>query len=111
GYLYPGYYLPKDRAERIDNLLLPKNDWTKSDVEQMINDNTSSRSSSVVKSFISSIKSDNNQTKKAVEILSKWNGSNNETDIAPTIYNKFIYHYLKNTFEDELGKKDFDALL
>jgi penicillin amidase len=111
GYLYPGYYLPKDRAERIDNLLLPKNDWTKSDVEQMINDNTSSRSSSVVKSFISSIKSDNNQTTKVLEILSKWNGSNNETDIAPTIYNKFIYHYLKNTFEDELGKKDFDALL
>ena len=25
--------------------------------------------------------------------------------------NKFIYHYLKNTFEDELGKKDFEALL
>jgi penicillin amidase len=111
GYLYPGYYLPKDRAERIDNLLAPKNNWTKSDVESMINDNTSSRSASVVKSFISGIKSEKNQTKKAVEILSKWNGNNNVTEIAPTIYNKFIYHYLKNTFEDELGKKNFDALL
>lgn len=113
GYLYPGYYLPKDRAERIDNLLSAKNNWTKNDVEKMIVDNTSSRSSFVVSTILPNIelknKSKNFET--AYGILSNWNGSNNKNDIAPTIYNKFIYHYLKNTFEDELGKKDFEALL
>lgn len=113
GYLYPGYYLPKDRAERIDNLLVPKNNWTKADVEKMIVDNTSSRSSFVVSKMLSKITVNEltNTAKKSYEILGKWNGSNNENDIAPTIYNKFLYHYLKNTFEDELGKKDFEALL
>ncbi|HCQ12823.1 penicillin acylase family protein [Flavobacterium sp.] len=113
GYLYPGYYLPKDRAKRIDGLLAPKNNWTLTDVQKMIVDNTSSTSATIVKSFLPQIDSNKatSNEKKAYEILGKWSGSNNESDIAPTIYNKFIYHYLKNTFQDELGEDDFAALL
>lgn len=113
GYLYPGYYLPKDRAKRIDGLLAPKNNWTSTDVQKMIIDNTSSTSATIVSSFLPQIDSDKatSNEKKAYEILGKWSGSNNENDIAPTIYNKFIYHYLKNTFQDELGEDDFAALL
>jgi len=113
GYLYPGYYLPKDRAKRIDGLLAPKNNWTSTDVQKMIVDNTSSTSATIVSSFLSQIDSNKatSNEKKAHEILGKWSGSNNENDIAPTIYNKFIYHYLKNTFQDELGEDDFAALL
>jgi penicillin amidase len=44
-------------------------------------------------------------------MLKKWNGSNNLKDIAPTIYQKWIYKYLKNTFQDELGEADFKMLL
>ena len=113
GYLYPGYYLPKDRAKRIDGLLAPKNNWTSTDVQKMIVDNTSSTSASIVASFLPQIDSNKatSNEKKAYDILGKWSGSNNESDIAPTIYNKFIYHYLKNTFQDELGEDDFAALL
>ncbi|GEC77589.1 penicillin acylase family protein [Flavobacterium aquatile] len=113
GYLYPGYYLPKDRAKRIDGLLAPKNNWTATDVQKMIVDNTSSTSATVVASFLSQIDSNKatSNEKKGYEILGKWSGSTNEKDIAPTIYNKFIYHYLKNTFKDELGEDDFAALL
>ena len=113
GYLYPGYYLPKDRAKRIDGLLAPKNNWTSTDVQKMIVDNTSSTSADIVKSFLPQIDSNKatSNEKKAYEILEKWSGSNAESDIAPTIYNKFIYHYLKNTFQDELGEDDFAALL
>jgi penicillin amidase len=35
--------------------------------------------------------------------MKKWQGTNNLKDVAPTIYNKWIYFYLKKTFEDELG--------
>ena len=113
GYLYPGYYLPKDRAKRIEGLLAPKNNWSSTDVQKMIVDNTSSTSATIVKSFLSQIDSNKatSNEKKAYEILNKWSGSNNENDFAPTIYNKFIYHYLKNTFQDELGEDDFAALL
>jgi penicillin G amidase len=113
GYLYPGYYLPKDRAKSIDGFLAPKNNWTSTDVQKMIVDNTSSTSATIVKSFLSQfeISKATSNEKIAYEIMRKWSGSNNELDVAPTIYNKFIYHYLRNTFQDELGEDDFAALL
>jgi len=49
--------------------------------------------------------------KSAFNELKKWNGSNALTDVAPTIYNQFLFYYLKNTFEDELGKDRFTVLL
>jgi penicillin amidase len=105
--------LPQDRAKRISGLLLPKNNWTKENVGQMINDNTSSITPSVAKNLISALdsKSLSSNEKQAIEILKKWNGSNNLKDLAPTIYNKWIYNYLKNTFQDELGEADFKMLL
>ncbi|WP_338408483.1 penicillin acylase family protein [uncultured Flavobacterium sp.] len=113
GYLYPGYYLPQDRAKRILGLLEPKNNWTKEDVGKMINDNTSSVAPIVASNLISALdsKSLSLNEKQAIEILKKWNGSNDLKDIAPTIYNKWIYNYLKNTFRDELGEANFKMLL
>ena len=113
GYLYPGYYLPKDRAMRIDNLLKGKDDWMKSDVEKMINDNTSSTAVNVVNSWISALDMTTFSATEngAITSLKKWNGSSDLTDIGATIYNKWIYFYLKNTFEDELGKEKFNLFL
>ena len=113
GYLYPGYYLPEDRAKRISQLLEPKNNWTKEDVSKMINDNTSSVSSNSASNLISTIdlKALSTTEKQALFILKKWNGSNDLKDVAPTIYNKWIYKYLENTFQDELGDADFRMLL
>ena len=112
-YLYPGYYLPQDRAKRISNLLQPKSDWTKEDVGKMLNDNTSSITSTITANLIAALdsKSFSGNEKQVISILKKWNGSNNLKDIAPTIYQKWIYQYLKNTFQDELGETDFNMLL
>ena len=113
GYLYPGYYLPQDRAKRISSLLQPKNNWSKEEVGKMLNDNTSSITPSITANLISSLdsKSFSSNEKQAVSILKEWNGSNNLKDIAPTIYQKWIYNYLKNTFQDELGEANFNMLL
>jgi len=113
GYLYPGYYLPQDRAKRISGLLEPKNNWTKKEVGEMLNDNTSAVATNIVSNLVSALdsKSLSSQEKQAIEILKKWNGSNNLKDLAPTIYTKWIYNYLKNTFQDELGEADFKMLL
>ena len=112
-YLYPGYYLPKDRAERIDELLVSKNNWTKKEVCRMTLDNTSKTQANNAKIICDLLYKNNlsdNET-TAISVLNSWKGTNNETDIAPTIYNKIIYFYLKNTFEDELGTDKFSALL
>ena len=113
GYLYPGYYLPQDRAKRISGLLEPKNNWTKEDVEKMMNDNVSNRATEIVSNFIPTLnrKSLSTNEKEALSVLEKWKGSSDLKDTAPTIYNKWIYLYLKNTFQDELGEADFNMLL
>ena len=112
GYLYPGYYLPKDRATRIDNLLQSKNNWTRQDVEKMALDNTSSTSQETVLKWILTLnKNASANEKQTTTILKNWKATNNLKEIAPTIFNKWIYFYLKNTFQDELGEKDFNSFL
>ncbi|MFK5959233.1 MAG: penicillin acylase family protein [Lutibacter sp.] len=111
--LYPGYYLSEDRAKRITQLLEPKNNWNKESVAKMITDVTSAVSPSIIKEFTSSINfnSFNKKEQKAIEILQLWDGSNTKDAVAPTIYNKLVYTYLKNTFKDELGEKLFTQFL
>jgi penicillin amidase len=94
-------------------LLQPKSNWTKEEVAQMMTDNTSVVATDIVANLIATIelKSVSTNENQAVSILKKWNGSNNLKDIAPTIYNKWISVYLKNTFADELGETDFKMLL
>nr|WP_314835762.1 penicillin acylase family protein [uncultured Flavobacterium sp.] len=113
GFLYPGYYLPEDRARRITQLLDPKSNWDKEAVSKMIFDNTSAVAPEVVQELISNVdyNSLSKNEKEAITILKAWKGSNNLEDVAPTIYNKWIYMYLKNTFEDELGSANFKQFL
>ncbi|TRX02377.1 penicillin acylase family protein [Flavobacterium gawalongense] len=113
GFLYPGYYLPEDRAKRITQLLNPKSNWDKEAVSKMIFDNTSSVAPEVVATLISSANYNvlSQNEKEAIDILKVWSGSNNLGDVAPTIYNKWVYLYLKNTFEDELGEVNFKQFL
>ncbi|MEK8179468.1 penicillin acylase family protein [Flavobacterium buctense] len=113
GYLYPGYYLPKDRAIRIDGLLSPKNDWTKEDVSKMIVDNTSATAQTIVATMTKHLNpAELSKTEKeALTVLQTWKATHNLEDIAPTIYNKWIYFYLKNTLEDEFGEENFNLLL
>jgi len=111
--LYPGYYVPEDRAKRIVQLLKPKNDWSKQDFATMINDVTSSVTPTISKELASIIQQDSlsSSEQKALILLKNWDGSNTIKSIEPTIYNKFIYQYLKNTFEDEMGAKMFTQFL
>ncbi|MEO7977830.1 penicillin acylase family protein [Flavobacterium sp.] len=113
GYLYPGYYLPEDRAKRISSLMDAKSDWDKEAISKMIYDNTSPIAPGVVQDLISAgnFTSLNSVEKNAIDILKSWKGTHNLNDIAPTIYNKWIYLYLKNTFEDEMGSDNFNLFL
>ncbi|WP_276379867.1 penicillin acylase family protein [Flavobacterium sp. H4147] len=113
GYLYPGYYLPEDRAKRISGLMDAKSDWDKEAISKMIYDNTSDVAVGVVKDLISNIDLNaiSAKEKEAVSVLKSWKGTSNLEDVAPTIYNKWIYLYLKNTFEDEMGEDNFNLFL
>jgi penicillin amidase len=113
GFAYPGYYLPEDRAKRITQLLDSQSNWDINSVGEMMIDNTSIIAPEVVKNLISNLnlKLLSKTEKEALSILQSWNGSNKLNDVAPTIYNKWIYLYLKNTFQDELGDEGFKQFL
>jgi penicillin amidase len=106
GVLYPGYYLPEDRGQRIEQLLEVKNDWTQEDVQQMIFDVTSPVVPKVIANLVVSLKTENFTTneQEALQNLKDWNGEYKKEDTAPTIYNRFLYEFLEGTFKDELGE-------
>ncbi|MDY0780751.1 penicillin acylase family protein [Tenacibaculum sp. IB213877] len=104
--LYPGYYLPEDRAKRIVDLVEPKFDFTKDDVAKMIYDVKSPVVNQVIANTVEVINTNDLSIseQKALEILKKWHGNYFKTEVAPTIYNRFIYEFFVNTFKDEMGK-------
>jgi len=110
GMLYPGYYLPEDRARRIIQLLEPNDKWNVNSVSKMINDVTSLVSSEVIKEFTKEIdySSFYKNEQNAIDILQLWDGSNSKDIVAPTIYNMWIYQYLKFTFMDEMDEELFN---
>lgn len=106
GILYPGYYLPEDRGHRIEQLLEAKNDWTSEDVQKMIFDVTSPIVSKNIRNLVSELETTDfsKNEQKALEILNEWGGDYTKEKNAPTIYTRFLYEFLKNTFQDEMGE-------
>ena len=105
GKLYPGYYQPQDRAKRIVALLEEKNDFTKEDVTAMTYDVKSSTVSDISKILLKNIDQNSLTTaeKRVFSILENWDGNYLKSSVGPTIYNRFLYIFLKATYADELG--------
>jgi penicillin amidase len=113
GIMYPGYYLPEDRAKRIVEILEPKNDWNRDSFAEMIIDATSAVAPDIVAEAAGAI-DENSLTdlqKEALISLVAWNGENNLNSTQATIYQRFINRYLENTFKDDLDEKIYNQLL
>ncbi|MCX6291161.1 MAG: penicillin acylase family protein [Bacteroidetes bacterium] len=115
GILYPGYYVPEDRAVRITQVLGEDKIFSKQDMELLHNDVISPAEAGVAKVILDILGNDEkNKTAthtKVSEILSSWNGDHRVDNVAPTIYYKLLYHILNNAMGDEFGDKDFDQFL
>ena len=112
GYYYPGYYLPEDRGNRIDQLLREKNDWTKEDVMKMIYDVTSNivvDNIDKLEEALGAVEMTDNES-EALKILQSWDGHYGKEEVAPTIYTKVIYNFMEDTFADEMGQS-FDDFM
>jgi penicillin amidase len=109
GMLYPGYYLPENRAKRIVSLLDEKSDWDAESVRTMITDNVSSVNPSIVTELVKLITVGdlNDEQTLALDHLNKWNGNYDIENAEAAIFHRWIYFFLKNTFEDELGEERF----
>ncbi|MEP0214424.1 MAG: penicillin acylase family protein [Cellulophaga sp.] len=113
GRFFPGYYLPENRAKRIEQLLKPKNDWDKESVSKMITDITSAVDPMVAKNMSKNIDISNltDDDIKLLDKLTNWDGSATTNSIESSIYQRWVFFMLKNTFKDELGDELFKQLL
>lgn len=113
GKLYPGYYLPENRAKRITQLLEPKNDWDTESVTTMITDVTSAVNPSVVidLSKVMDVKLLENNQIALLDDLRTWKGDYPLDSYTATIYHRWIYYFLKHTFSDELEEEMFNQFL
>jgi len=113
GSLYPGYYLPENRAKRIEALIEANDQFTKDDMMNMILDVTSKVNVEAIQEVLNVIADTDfsEKEKEVATVLKNWDGDSQLTDTAPTMYHRFIYQYLKNTFHDELGKEMFEMFL
>jgi len=119
GYgLYPGYYVPGNRAQRIQELLFTdKSDWTPEQVRNVINDSQSPTYPALLVQLLPLIESDSTLDKNNLNVarsltwLREWKGTHQQDEVAPVIFYKFLYHFYALTFRDELGDAAFKAFL
>ena len=113
GMLYPGYYLPENRAKRIVELLDVKDNWDRESVSEMILDVTSSVNPELVTGMINLIDISilNEDQLVLMDMLKNWKGDYPLESVSATLYHRCEYFVLKNTFEDELGKELFEQFM
>lgn len=109
GYLYPGYYLSKDRAVAIKKGIEAKEKLSVADVKSLANSHTNTTALENINMLVYGLDLEtlNDFELNVLDRLVKWKGNHNLDNIEPTIYYKLTFRILKNTFEDELGADDF----
>lgn len=110
--LVPGYYVGRDRAKRISELLESGTNWNVDSMKAMLLDNTSSSFLEFKQAILPSITvSDNADNAKLLNLLNNWQGNHDVTSVEPTIYYYFKKQLLIDVFKDEMGEHYFDMFL
>jgi len=111
GVLYPGYYYPKSRAGRIQELLQENKKWTTEDVKKINLDVVSLMHANVAHEIAAVLKSTNKPEWDAIVApLESWDGNHKADAVAPAVYYNILSSILKLAMADELGKQAFTAL-
>ena len=111
---YPGYYKPQYRADRIQTLLKPENEWTLEKMRSLINDCRSEVDESILKSWLTILESSSLQNDARFAQLKpmlEWDGEYNPELVAPTVFNRMLYHSTRFAMEDEMGANLFSLFL
>ena len=113
GMLYPGYYLPENRARRIVELLDAKNDWDMESVSRMILDVTSPVNTELVRELIKmfDVSQLTQEQLVLVDSLENWEGDYPLESVNAALFHRCEYYVAKNSLEDELGPEMFRQFL
>jgi penicillin amidase len=113
--LLPGYFVPEDRAIRIEELFGRSKQFSTEDLRSFQLDTRSPVTPRVASVLVSLIgKGLESKSKVHGDVLDKlrhWKGDHGLRDIEPTVYYKWLYHVFALAMEDELGPERFRRLL
>lgn len=105
--LYPGYYLPEDRARRIVDLIEASEKVDLAKMEAMLTDEYNPVSMELVDEMLAGIAHETPVERDAWIALTEWTGGHGTDQVGPTIYQAFIYQVMRHAMEDEIGKELF----
>lgn len=112
GVLYPGYYYPKARASRIDELLKEDKKWTVDDVKKMSLDVLSKPHRDVAQVLSKILHEVNDPVYSDVATaLEQWNGDHQLGDVGPTVYYNMLSQIMFLSMKDELGESAFKSIM
>lgn len=101
GVFYSGYYLPDDRAERINELIEDKT-LSVDDVKEMMLDTKSNTFVKVKGTLLQAIK--DTEEGDLLRALLQWNCDFDKDDFRPLVAQQWIYEILEHSMLDEMGE-------
>ncbi len=114
-FFVPGYYVPDDRAQRINQLLTDRDQYGVEDFQRINVDVISNASPKIAQSILSHLNA-KIINKSPIHNASfykllRWNGNHQQRDVEPTIYYRLIYYILEYGLKDEMGETNFNTFL
>ena len=113
GIEVPGYYNLPARGIRLDQRLADNSvQWNLQNSQALQLDTGSGYAQRLLKPLLPIIKATaSNDEQALVNLLINWDGEHNLNDIAPTIFNQFVYQLAYEAMQDEMGERFFGTLI
>ncbi|MDP2369293.1 penicillin acylase family protein [Rhodoferax sp.] len=114
GVPVPGYYNLSDRAQQLeDRLTAPGVVWNLQNSQTVQLDSLHGYGPRVLAPLLATLRMVVTEPaeRMMVATLEKWDGDHRLGDIAPTVFNQFLYELAHAAFADELGEAQFKNLL
>ena len=113
GIEVPGYYNLPARGIRLEQRLADNSvQWNLQNSQALQLDTGSGYAQHLLKPLLPIIKATaSNDEQALVNLLINWDGEHNLNDIAPTIFNQFVYQLAYEAMQDEMGERFFGTLI
>jgi penicillin amidase len=112
GVLFPGYYYPGDRYNRIAKTVTSREDWDLESIKSLQLETLNETHPKNAQFLLSNVKLEEfSEQAEILNQLENWDGNHDLNSEVPTLFYKWTYHTLRLAMEDELGKEAFEAYL
>jgi len=111
GILYPGYYYPRSRAGRVEELIKEDKKWTLDDMKNVNLDVTSPMHADIAHQIAAILKSINKPEYGLIATqLESWRGDHGKEQTEPTIYYNMLSQIMRQAMADEISHKAFESI-